>query len=338
MIVFVLILSFLSTPLYINFKEKIIAPKIENDDVFKRDLINPSDIAGTDLYAEQINVFVAGNKSVIKQSLFTNDTSILPRFDTRDPAFYKCNVLFSVSNGITPEIFPRILNEDGFNRQYEMTFNSFSGFLYYDEEINEDDAKIRAERALEIIKRKFEIDLIMINVSNPYFFPFVGYYPDWDIYFHEITTNLPMDGYWKALDIERLTSEEYINSQHLSSTFLLVNSLDLLDKDITESIDQVNFNIDSLDLAYLENLEFDNIFEQFSSILVDYPSLFGNFSDLLGLNQTTQEDSEGFADMFSTLSLSNESHYTSLMVQYEGLSEGIKNIGEKALFCRTQNV
>jgi len=117
MIVFVLILSFLSTPLYINFKEKIIAPKIENDDLYKYKLINPSDIAGTDLYAEQINVFVAGNKSIIKQSLFTNDTSILPRFDTRDPAFYKCNVLFSVSNGITPEIFPRILNEDGFNRQ-----------------------------------------------------------------------------------------------------------------------------------------------------------------------------------------------------------------------------
>ena len=321
-IVFVLILSFLSTPLYINFKEKIIAPKIENDDIFKWDLTNPSDIAGTDLYAEQINAFVAGNKSVIKQSLFTNDTSILPRFDTRDPAFYKCNVLFSVSNGITPEIFPRILNEDGFNRQYEMTFNSFSGFLYYEEEMNEDDIKLKAERALEILKRKFEIDLIMINVSNPYFFPFVGYYPDWDIYFHEITTNLPMDGYWKALDVERLTSEEYINSQHLSSTFLLVNSLGLLDKDITESIDQVNFNMDSLDLAYLENLEVDNIFEQFSSISV------GNFSDVLDSNQTTQEDSEGFGDMFSGLTLSNESHYTSLMVQYEGLSEGIKNIGE----------
>jgi len=321
-IVFVLILSFLSTPLYINFKEKIIAPKIENDKYFKWDLINPSDIAGTDLYAEQINAFVAGNKSVIKQSLFTNDTSILPRFDTRDPAFYKCNVLFSVSNGITPEIFPRIINEDGFNRQYEMTFNSFSGFLYYDEEINEDDAKLRAERALEIIKRKFEIDLIMVNVSNPYLFPFVGYYPDWDIYFHEITTNLPMDGYWKALDVERLTSEEYINSQHLSSTFLLVNSIDLLDKGITESIDQVNFNFDSLDLAYLENFEVDNIFEQFSSVSV------GNFSDALDSNQTTQEDSEGFGDMFSGLTLSNESHYTSLMVQYEGLSESIKKIGE----------
>ena len=327
-IVFVIILSFLSTPLYINFNEKIIASVVENDEVFKWDLINPSDIAGTDLYAEQINALVAGNKSVIKQSLFTNDTSILPRFDTRDPAFYKCNVLFSVSNGITPEIFPRILNEDGFNKQYEMTFNSFSGFLYYDEDINEDDARLRAERALEIIKRKFQIDLIMINASNPYFFPFVGYYPDWDVYFHEITTNLPMDGYWKALDVERLTSEEYINSQHLSSTFLLVNSLDLLDKDITESIDQVNFNINSLDLAYLENPEVDNIFEQFSSILVDYPSLFGNFSDFIDSNQTTQEDSEGFGDMFSGLTLSNESHYTSLMVQYEGLSEGIKNVGE----------
>ena len=316
-------LSFISFPIYDNFSSQEFVVDYEEQSNFQEKFLEISDIAGTDLYAEQINAFVAGNKSVIKQSLFTNDTSILPKFDTRDPAFYKCNVLFSVSNGITPELFPRVLNEDRYSKQYETSFNSFSGFLYYDEEMGEEDVLLRANRALDIIRKKFEIDLIMINTSNSYLFPFVGNHPNWEIYFDEITKNLPMDGYWKALNVERLTSEDYVTTQHLSSTFLLVNSLDFLDYDAYKSIDQVNFNIDSLDLGYLENFEVDNIFEQFS----DISSLFGNFSDVF--NQTSTQNGFGdFGDMFSSLTLSNESHYTSLMVQYEGLALGITEVNE----------
>ncbi|MHA1233485.1 MAG: DUF7507 domain-containing protein [Promethearchaeota archaeon] len=320
-------LSFIFFPIYYNFDGQEFAVDYKEQSNFQENFLKTSDIAGTDLYAEQINALVAGNKSVIKQSLFTNDTSILSNFDTRDPAFYKCNVLFSASNGITPELFPRVLTEDHFSNQYETSFNRFSGFLYYDEEMIEEDVLFRANRALDIIKKKFEIDLIMINTSNAYFFPFVGNYPNWEIYFAEITKNLPMDGYWKALDVERLTSEEYINTQHLSSTFLLVNSLDFLDYDIHKSIDQVNFNIDSLDLGYLENLEVDNVFSQFSDIIGDSNSLFGNFSD--AFNQTsTQNDFSDFGDTFSSLTLSNESHYTSLMIQYEGSALGITEVSE----------
>ncbi len=320
-------LNFISFPIYDNFGSQEFVVDYEEQSDFQEKFLEMSDIAGTDLYAEQINALVAGNKSVIKQSLFTNDTSILPKFDTRDPAFYKCNVLLSVSNGITPELFPRVINEDRYSKQYETTFNGFSGFLYYDEEMSEEDVLFRANRALDIIRKKFEIDLITINTSNAYFFPFVGDHPNWEIYLDEITQNLPMDGYWKALDVERLTSEEYINAQHLSSTFLLVNSLDFLDYDIYKSIDQVNFNIDSLDLGYLENLEVDNVFEQFSDIILDYDSLFGNFSEVF--NQTsTQNDFGDFGDSFSSLTLSNESHYTSLMIQYEGSALGITEVSE----------
>lgn len=328
-VIFIFIFSFLSTPFQSLFIFPLFASKAEENNFSESSSIHSSDIAGSDLYAEQINAFVAGNKSVIKQSLFTNDTSILSRFDTRDPAFYKCNVLFSASNGIAPELFPRVLNEEGYSKQYEMTFNSFSGFLYYNEELDELDVQMRADRALEIIKRKFEIDLISVDVSNPFFFPFVGYYPDWELYFREVTTNLPMDGYWKALDVERLISEDYLKNYHLSSTFLLVNSLDFLDCNITNSIDQVNFNMESLDLAYLEDLDVDNIFEQFTNVLDDYESLFGNTSDIITSNETSIQENFGeFGNLFSTLNLSNESHYTSFMVQYEGISDGIKKISE----------
>ncbi len=326
--VFVIILSFLSTAMQSVYYKNELVPNTVYNSFSESSSIHNSDIAGSDLYAEQINAFVAGNKSIIKQSLFTNDTSILSRFDTRDPAFYKCNVLFSASNGITPALFPRILAEDVYINQYEMTFNGFSGFLYYDEEMDEIDVHMRADRAFEIIQRKFEIDLIKIEVNNSYLFPFVGHYPDWEIYFREVTTNLPMDGYWKALNVERLISEEYVQNYHLSSTFLLVNSLDFLDLDITKSIDQVNFNIESLDLAYLDDLGVENIFEQFTSVLGDFDLLFGNTS--LVVNETTTQDEFGeFGNLFTTLNLSNESHYTSFMIQYEGISQGITKISEK---------
>jgi len=328
-VICIFILNFLSIAFQNAFTIQEFSRRVENTNNSKSSSIQNSDIAGSDLYAEQINAFVAGNKSVIKQSLFTNDTSILSRFDTRDPAFRRCNILFSASNGITPELFPRVLNEEGYSKQYEMTFNSFSGFLYYDEELDGLDVQMRADRALEIIKRKFEIDIIKVDSSNPYFFPFVGHYPDWEIYFREVTTNLPMDGYWKTLNVERLTSEEYLENHHLSSTFLLVNSLDFLDRDITKCIDQVNFNIESLDLGYLEDANINNIFEQFTNVLEDYSSLFGNASDIISSNETSaQEDFSEFGNIFSGLNLSNESHYTSFMIQYEGISHGIKEISE----------
>ena len=324
-LVFGIILSFLSTSVHISANLEELSPEKDNYSISETTSLQTSDIAGSDLYAERIDAFVAGNKSIIKQSLFTNDTSILSRFDTRDPAFYKCNILFSASNGITPDIFPRILHEGDHNNQYEMSFNAFSGFLYYDEKLDALDVGIRAKRALEIIQRKFEIDLIPVESKNPYFFPFVGHYPDWEIYFREVTTNLPMDGYWKALNIERLISEGYFMNHHLSSTFLSVNSLDFLKFNVTKMTDQVNFNIESLNLAYLEDLNVDNIFEQLSNILADYESLFGNASEIIS-NETSQGAFNEFGGVFSGLNLSNESHYTSFMIQYEGMSEGIKQI------------
>jgi len=282
--------------------------------------LKSSDIAGSDLYAEKINVFVAGNKSIIKQSLFTNDTNILSEFDSNDPAFYKCNVIISASNGINPEIFPTILTESDIPSQFVVGFNNFVGFLYYDEDLDKDDACLRAERALEIIRRKFMIDLIMINVTTPKFFPFIGSYPNWNCFYEELTKNFPMDGYWKALDINRLTSQEYLENYHISSTFMLLNSLDFFEGDFDIGTDQVNFNTDSLDLSFLENLELENLVDQLGLALE-------NFGDLV--NATISENElEQFIDIFSSFTLTNNSHYTSISIQYEGLNKGIQKIGK----------
>ena len=55
----------------------------------ENDNLKTADIAGFDLYSESISAYVTGDKSIIKQSLFTNDTNILSHFDINDPAFYQ---------------------------------------------------------------------------------------------------------------------------------------------------------------------------------------------------------------------------------------------------------
>ncbi|MFX1500054.1 MAG: COG1361 S-layer family protein [Promethearchaeota archaeon] len=286
----------------------------------ERNSIKSSDIAGSDLYAESINAFVAGNKSIIKQSLFTNDTNILSQFDLTDPAFTKCNVLISATNGINPDIFPTILTESEIVSQYVVGFNNFVGFLYYDKEVDVNDAKLKAERALEIIRRKFMIDLIMVNVSEENFFPFVGYYPNWEIFLNELTSNFPMDGYWKALDINRLISKEYLENYHISSNFMLLNSLDFFESDFNISTDQINFNIDSLDLSFLQNLEMEELFDQMDNIIDIY-------GDLLNIT-VSESELEQFSDILRTFSLKNDSQYTTISIQYEGLSKGIQKVGD----------
>ena len=281
--------------------------------------LKSSDIAGRDLYAEKINSYVVGNKSIIKQSLFTNDTNILSQFDSNDPAFYKCNVLLSVTNGKNPNIFPIILTESEIPSQYSVGYNSFVGFLYYDHEVDPSDAQLRAERGLEIIKSKFMIDLIMINVSETNFFPFVGYYPNWERFFEELTRNFPMDGYWKALKIDRLISQDYVENHHLSATYMLLNSLDFFEGDYNIEMDQINFNIESVDLSFLESLDTENLANQTSTVVDNLGETF---------NATISEEGlELFLELFSTFTLANNSNYSTISIQYEGMSDGIQKIG-----------
>ncbi|MFX1377993.1 MAG: hypothetical protein ACFFA4_02780 [Promethearchaeota archaeon] len=321
-IICILLSTVFITPLNLVLETTIKHKNIKEDLVLGSEYnnLNLSDVAGSDLYAEKINAFVAGNKSIIKQSLFTNDTNILSQFDSNDPAFYKSNLLISASNGINPEIFPRILTESNIPSQFLVGFNNFVGFLFYDDVLNPEDAEMRAERALEIIRRKFKIDLIMINVSEPNFFPFIGLCPNWVCFFDELMNNFPMDGYWSALDINRLTSQDYIQNNYISSSIMILNSLDFFEGEYDISMDQVNFNLDALDLSFLENLEIKNLINQFDIILENFGELF---------NATVSEDElEQFVDILSSFTLSNNSHYTTISIQYEGLDEGIQKVGK----------
>jgi hypothetical protein len=197
-----------------------------------------------------------------------------------------------VSNGIAPKMSPYILNDNIIGSEISNNFNGFNGFLYYDMDLDSETAQSKANRALEIIKRKFEIDLILVNSSEPNFFSFVAHHPNWGVFLEQTTTNLPMDGYWKALNIDRLESFNYMNSYHFSASYLLINSLDLLDEGLNITTDHLRLGADSLDLP-VQILENENPIEQ-----------------LLGGTNGSFE-------------LSSDSHYVSFSMQYEGLENGI---------------
>ncbi|MHA1688689.1 MAG: hypothetical protein ACTSUN_05035 [Promethearchaeota archaeon] len=288
---------------FLPLSGQILSENLTNDEENKDDkkLPRSSDVAGSDLYAEQINAYVAGNKSIIQQSLFTNDTNIISQFDTNEPAFYKCTFLISVSNGIQPRVFPQVLTENDMILPSTPNLNGFTGFLYYDDSLKKDDIEWRAQRALNIIKNKFQIDLTLVETNNKNFYPFIGYYPDWENYLEGITENFPMDGYWKALDLDRLKNQTYYKNYHLSSHFLMINSLDFLEEKKDLSTDQLNFNLEDFGISMLESVNLSQFIELFTG---------DNASD------TSQQQ----------LSLSEDSHYTLIQIQYEGLDDGITKI------------
>lgn len=294
----------------------------------KSNKIKTSDIAGNDLYAEQISTYLAGNRSLHKHSIFTNDTNILNNFDTSDPAFYRCNIFISASNGIQSEIFPFPLTTRNIEDYFATNFNSFAGFLYYDKELKSQDVKDRAERAFEIIKRKFKIDIINVNSSDPYFYPFTGYYPQWNILLEELTSNIPKDGYWKAFDINRLMDNSYYSSKHLSLSYALVNTPEFFQGKIAMGNDQIDFNTGAAISPFLHDTDFQDTFDQFNTILEENEDLFENLSSVIGINETASTETlDQISENIGNFSLAKNSHYTIVEVQYEGLDNGFHKIG-----------
>lgn len=286
--------------------------------------LKKSDVAGSELYSEQINAYVAGAKSIIQQSLFTNDSNIFPNMDFNDPAFYHCTMMLSASNGKTSEMFPSILGENVFGSQLSPSHNSFFGFLFYEEEIEHEDAQKRAERAFKIIKNAFELDLFQIHISEKNFFPFIGYYPNWEIVLNRLYANLPKDGYWKALDLKRLLSDEYLEKRHLSFSILLLNSLEIYNEGINISSSQFNYNISDYALPFLETFNIEESNETTEGL----GDIFGEFGEFLGTEDLNQTFLGGFDVILESgggmLEVNNR--YVTMKIQYEGKPEGIDKI------------
>ncbi|MEJ2276239.1 MAG: hypothetical protein P8Y70_00605 [Candidatus Lokiarchaeota archaeon] len=331
-----LMICFLLFVLFVPIVSSIF-PMVQKNNSYEMNTTNQgnpsiSDIAGDDLYAEMIEAYVSGPYSIIRNSLLTNDTNLLSNFDINDPAFQGCSLLLSSSNLITPSIFPQVLTNYGKDLEITPIKNGFAGFLYYNDKLSVTNAKIKADRAFEIIQEKFKIDLIRINSSIQNFFPFIGYEPNWEIYLPELLENIPKDGYWKSFDLERITNMDYYNNKHLSSYLLILNSLNFIKESKNFSTAQFNFDLNKYDLSILENNQLQNVFNQMINNLANFQIGGNNLSLFLDSSSTNQTSSQNELNQFNQIlgdfSLSNETRYTLLTIQYEGLDEGIEKLEE----------
>jgi hypothetical protein len=275
-----------------------------NDQILARNLKN-SDVSGSDLYSEQISAYVSGNSSIIRQSFFTNDSNVFKNLDFNDPGFFECSVMIVSSNGIKPSMFPAPFSDSIFGSDYLFLYDSFFGFLHYNTSEETSISVIeRAERALDILSNSFGMELFLLeHTEDSEFFPFIGYYPNWQTFLEIITVNAPLDGYWGALRKERLSTSSYYDNNHLSSVILMLNSIDYLFEGLNLSEKYFGFDIAKFSFPFFEG----------SGVT----SLFSNTFGLLNASET------GFADFDVDSFIEGDSKVLAAMVHYEGKEDSI---------------
>lgn len=279
---------------------------------------NASIVSGSEVYAEQISAYVAGSTSIIRQSYITNDSNMFKNFDYKDPGFTDCSVLIASSNGITPNLFPQPMGSSIFSSENFFTRQPFFGFLYYNTTNTKSNTTIigRANRALNVIRETFKIDLIMLNNSGfTNWYPFIGYYPDWNNILTIMTYNTPKDGYWGALDIDRLKSSNYLNNNHISTFILMLTSMELIKEGLSLSEQYFGFDLTEFSFSFMQETSINNV--------------LGGLLGLLGVGSPSLS-SFGTLDINSFIN--GGSYVLATVLQYEGHPNGIIKQGNNYEF------
>jgi hypothetical protein len=290
----IIILSCIVLNCIISINLSLSSTQLESDKPIQADnqisdennIPNSSDVAGTELYAEQISAYVAGDSAIIRHSFLTNDSNIFQNFDYNDPGFLDCNIVIAASNGISPKMFPSPFTSTIFGSENLILQDAFFGFLYYNTTHASNITLLeRSRRAFNVLKETFNLEIIILeNEESTTFYPFVAYYPDWKNLLNVITANTPNDGYWATIDKERLSSDDYLENHHISTVLLMLDSINVLLNGIPQSMEYFNFNLSNFDLSFMNFDALSGIFSGLFELLNISSSLLSSFdpNSLLG--------------------------------------------------------
>ncbi|MEX2683245.1 MAG: BatD family protein [Candidatus Sigynarchaeota archaeon] len=182
-----------------------------------------SAVSGTELYAEQIQFYLAGQNCLIRQSAITEDPYIIDSVPLDDIAFKNASVVVLASNGIYPTRYIDVhvpLNE---LVTFQLAVNGLVVYLSYNTTVPQSTVNSRAQKAIKILQDAFGVELFEQVDASSRTFTLYGVAPDWRAALSVTTSQLPKDGYFKYLDSARLGSASYTASKHLSCGFASIN-------------------------------------------------------------------------------------------------------------------
>ncbi|HME54851.1 MAG TPA: hypothetical protein VKM55_21785 [Candidatus Lokiarchaeia archaeon] len=184
-----------------------------------------SSIGGSDLYSEQISVYLAGQNCLIRQSALTTDQYILNQVPLDDIAFKNASMLVFMSNGIYPSNYSDVYTPFNELVNFQIPMSGIFVYIAYNKSaiVTQNVINTRIAMALPMLENAFKVELFQENTGNASTFMYYGVTPIWDVTMNELASQLPVDGYFKYLNVSRLTSSSYLSSHHLSAGFASIN-------------------------------------------------------------------------------------------------------------------
>ncbi|HME52404.1 MAG TPA: BatD family protein [Candidatus Lokiarchaeia archaeon] len=264
-----------------------------------------SAISASDLYSEQIQAYLAGSYSLIRQSAVTNNTSVLNGIPLADPAFLNASFVLFMSNGIYPQYYADPYTPSNEIASFQIPVDGIYFFLSYNATASV--ATARAAQVKAFMQAAFGIELFQFSNTTATAFTYYGVAPaSWNSSISELTAQLPMDGYFGDLDQARITSSNYTATHHLSGGVISINPYG-------GSLVGTNFATGFAQIM--------TIFNNSASFISQLSTIGLNFSTVLG----SAQNSAGKIAFFT-------GRTNVVFVQYEGNPQAIAHAGLQYTF------
>lgn len=221
-----------------------------------------STMSSTDMYSEQISVYLAGQDCLVRQSAITTDQYILNQVPLDDIAFKNASMLVFMSNGIYPSNYSDVYVPFNEVMNFQIPMSGIFVYLAYNKSttVTQNVINSRIAKALPMLESAFQVELFQQYTENASTFMYYGVTPQWDVTMQELSSQLPLDGYFKYMNVSRLTSPSYLTSNPLSAGFASINPYggNILGTNATAGLSSLltQFNVNASQISSLLGMSF----------------------------------------------------------------------------------